>query len=224
MQNAEIVKRKIAAAAEKSGRKFDNITVVCATKTRDIGTVADIKNYGFSIAVENRVQEFLSKYKPIDGISWQIVGQLQSNKVKYIADKVDMIQSLDRLSLADEIDRQCKAIGKVMDCLAEVNISGIDGRGGVKPSDAIEFINSLSGHKNLKIKGLMTVLPICQDYKELAAYCKKMKKLFDDAKEKCNCADMVYLSMGMSDDFECAIENGANMIRLGRILFGERNL
>ena len=111
-----------------------------------------------------------------------------------------------------------------MDCLAEVNISGIDGRGGVKPSDAIEFINSLSVYKNLKIKGLMTVLPICQDDKELAAYCKKMKKLFDDAKEKCNCADMVYLSMGMSDDFECAIENGANMIRLGRILFGERNL
>lgn len=224
MQNANLIKQKITLAAEKSGRKFEDITVVCATKTRDINTIMQIKDYGFKIAGENRVQEFLSKYQPLDGISWQIVGQLQSNKVKYIADKVDMIQSLDRLSLANEIDRQCKTICKIMDCLVEVNVSGIDGRGGVPPDGAIDFINSLSVLKNIKVKGLMTVLPICEDKKELTLYCQKMKKLFDEAKEKCNCADMRFLSMGMSDDFECAIENGANMIRLGRILFGERNI
>ena len=103
--------------------------MVCATKTRDIETVKKIKDWGFHIAGENRVQELTEKYQPIEGISWQIVGQLQTNNVKYIADKVDMIQSLDRESLAAEIDRQCKKTGKVMPVLVEVNISEIEGRG-----------------------------------------------------------------------------------------------
>lgn len=224
MQNTREIKDRIAAAAAKCGKSYDDITVVCATKTRDIDTVAGIAEQGFHIAGENRVQELLSKYRPLDGVSWHIVGQLQSNKVKYIADKVDMIQSLDRDSLAAEIDRQCGAIGKVMDCLAEVNISGIEGRGGVEPSETVNFVNSLAKYKNIRIKGLMTVLPICGDRAELDGFCKKMKALFDEVKDSCPDADMTYLSMGMSDDFECAVENGANMIRLGRALFGERNL
>lgn len=218
----EQIKQKISTAAQKAGKTFDDITVVCATKTRDINTIKSIKDWGFCYAGENRVQELLSKYEKIDGISWQIVGQLQSNKVKYIADKVDMIQSLDRQSLAKEIDRQCSAIGKVMDCLVEVNISGIEGRGGVEPQQVLAFIDEMAQYKNLKIKGLMTVLPIC-DSDEVVQYCKQMQSLFDKAKAECKNADMQYLSMGMSDDFEVAIEHGANMIRLGRILFGERN-
>lgn len=214
------IKNKISTAAQKAGKTFEDITVVCATKTRDIDTIKKIKEWGFCFAGENRVQELLSKYEKIDGISWQIVGQLQSNKVKYIADKVDMIQSLDRQSLAKEIDRQCGAIGKRMDCLVEVNISGIEGRGGVEPCNVIDFVNQMAQYKNIKIKGLMTVLPICDD---VADFCKKMKDLFDKAKQNCPHADMQFLSMGMSDDFEVAIQHGANMIRLGRILFGERN-
>ena len=100
----EQIKQKISTAAQKAGKTFDDIAVVCATKTRDIDTIKKIKDWGFCFAGENRVQELLSKYEKIDGISWQIVGQLQSNKVKYIADKVDMIQSLDRQSLAKEIE------------------------------------------------------------------------------------------------------------------------
>ena len=218
----EQIKQKISTAAQKAGKTFDDITVVCATKTRDINTIKGIKDWGFCYAGENRVQELLSKYEPIDGISWQIVGQLQSNKVKYIADKVDMIQSLDRQSLAKEIDRQCSDIGKVMDCLVEVNISGIEGRGGVEPQQVISFVDEMSQYKNIKIKGLMTVLPIC-DSDDVVQYCRQMQSLFDKAKAECKNADMQYLSMGMSDDFEVAIEHGANMIRLGRILFGERN-
>ena len=218
----EQIKNKIATAAQKAGKSYDDITVVCATKTRDLETIKKIKDWGFCFAGENRVQELLSKYQQINGISWQIVGQLQSNKVKYIADKVDMIQSLDRQSLAKEIDRQCANIGKVMDCLVEVNISGIEGRGGVEPCNVISFINEMAQYKNIKIKGLMTVLPIC-DKNEVVVYCKQMKDLFEMAKTQCKNADMQFLSMGMSDDFEVAIENGANMIRLGRILFGERN-
>ena len=218
----EQIKQKISTAAQKAGKTFDDIAVVCATKTRDIDTIKKIKDWGFCFAGENRVQELLSKYEKIDGISWQIVGQLQSNKVKYIADKVDMIQSLDRQSLAKEIDRQCESIGKVMDCLVEVNISGIEGRGGVQPQQVISFVNEMSQYKNIKIKGLMTVLPIC-DSDDVVVYCKQMKDLFEQAKTECKNADMQFLSMGMSDDFEVAIQNGANMIRLGRILFGERN-
>ena len=214
------IKNKISTAAQKAGKTFEDITVVCATKTRDIDTIKKIKDWGFCFAGENRVQELLSKYQPIDGISWQIVGQLQSNKVKYIADKVDMIQSLDRQSLAKEIDRQCGLIGKRIDCLVEVNISGIEGRGGVEPQDTIDFVNQMAQYKNVNIKGLMTVLPICDDVED---FCKKMKDIFDKAKQNCQHADMQFLSMGMSDDFEVAIQHGANMIRLGRILFGERN-
>jgi len=216
------IKDKISASAQKAGMSYDDVTVVCATKTRDIDTIKKIKDWGFCIAGENRVQELLSKYQPIEGLSWQIVGQLQSNKVKYIIDKVDMIQSLDRDSLAKEIDRQCQLNQKTMDCLVEVNVSGIEGRGGVSCVEAIDFINDMSKYKNIKIKGLMTVLPIC-DGSQTACYCQQMKKLFDEAKEKCPYAQMKYLSMGMSDDFEVAIENGANMIRLGRVIFGERN-
>lgn len=223
MQNVEEVKRRIAAAAQKSGRTIDDITVVCATKTRSIEEIASITEHGFSIAGENRVQELLSKYAPLEGVSWHIVGQLQSNKVKYIVDKVDMIQSLDRLSLAQEIDRQCKKVGRTMDCLVEVNISGVEGRGGVHPDETESFLRQLAAFDSVKVKGLMTVLPIC-GADEAMPYCRKMSRLFEDMKEKCDVADMRYLSMGMSDDFECAIENGANMVRLGRILFGERNI
>ena len=218
----EQIKQKISTAAKKAGKSFDDITVVCATKTRDIDTIKKIKDWGFCYAGENRVQELLSKYQKIDGISWQIVGQLQSNKVKYIADKVDMIQSLDRQSLAKEVDRQCANINKVLDCLVEVNVSGIEGRGGVEPQQVISFVNDMAEYKNIKIKGLMTVLPICDD-KEVVSFCRQMQDLFEQAKAECKNADMQYLSMGMSDDFEVAIEHGANMIRLGRILFGERN-
>lgn len=224
MDNVELVKQKISTAAQKAGKAFDDITVVCATKTRDIETVKKIKDWGFHIAGENRVQELTEKYQPIEGISWQIVGQLQTNKVKYIADKVDMIQSLDRESLAAEIDRQCKKIGKVMPVLVEVNISEIEGRGGVMYDEAVDFANLVAEkYKNMKVEGFMTVLPICDSDEERSVFCKKMKTLFDKAKKLCQTCDIKFLSMGMSDDYEVAVENGANMIRLGRCLFGERH-
>lgn len=222
MINVNTVKQKIAEAAAKSGRSYDDITVVCATKTRDINTIAEITKYGFHIAGENRVQELMEKYRPLEGVSWHIVGQLQSNKVKFIIDKVDMIQSLDRLSLAAELQKQCVAHSRDMDCLVEVNISGIEGRGGVNPNDTVAFIKSLADFPSVKVRGLMTVLPICDSKDTLKVYCQKMKDLFDEA--KANCGGITVLSMGMSDDYECAIENGATMVRLGRVLFGERNL
>ncbi len=220
MTNVETVKKKIAAAAEKSGRHSSDITVVCATKMRDIDTIASITKYGFHIAGENKVQELLLKYRPLEGVSWHIVGQLQSNKVKYIIDKVDMVQSLDRCSLAAELQKQCAMHNRKMDCLVEVNISGIEGRGGVEPQETAAFIRSLEELDRISIKGLMTVLPICQSRDKLSAYCEKMKDLFDDIKSRFG--GISTLSMGMSDDYECAIENGATMIRLGRALFGER--
>ena len=222
MVNVETVKNKIAAAAEKSGRRYDDITVVCATKTTAIHTIARITQYGFHIGGENKVQELLSKYRPLEGVSWHIIGQLQSNKVKYIIDKVDMVQSLDRLSLAAELQKQCAARGRSIDCLVEVNISGIEGRGGVEPRGTAEFIKSLEEFDRISVKGLMTVLPVCQSKESLVPYCVKMKDLFDDIRSRFG--GISVLSMGMSDDYECAIENGATMVRLGRALFGERNI
>ena len=203
MDNVELVKQKISTAAQKAGKTFDDITVVCATKTRDIETVKKIKDWGFHIAGENRVQELTEKYQPIEGISWQIVGQLQTNKV---------------------IDRQCKKTGKVMPVLVEVNISEIEGRGGVMYDEAVDFVNLVAEkYKNVKVEGFMTVLPICDSDEERSVFCKKMKTLFDKAQKLCQTCDIKFLSMGMSDDYEVAVENGANMIRLGRCLFGERH-
>ena len=224
MKNVEQIKEKIAKSAEKSGRKYNDITVVCATKTRDIDTVEGILRHGFCAAGENRVQELLSKFRAVEGLEWQFIGQLQTNKVKFIVDKVSLIQSADRLSLVREIDKECAKIGKVMPVLAEADFARTEGRGGVAADGAlIDFVNEISAFKNVKVCGLMTILPVKEDRQLLANYCKEMNALFERAKAECPEAEMRYLSMGMSDDFEVAIENGANMIRLGRILFGGRN-
>ena len=129
---------------------------------------------------------------------------------------------MHRLSLAAELQKQCAARGRSIDCLVEVNISGIEGRGGVEPRVTAEFIKSLEEFDRISVKGLMTVLPVCQSKESLVPYCVKMKDLFDDIRSRFG--GISVLSMGMSDDYECAIENGATMVRLGRALFGERNI
>ena len=222
MKEIEKIKEKISASAKKVDKKFEDITVVCATKMQSISTVKSILEHGFSVVGENRVQELLSKYEPIKGVEWHFIGQLQSNKVKQIVKMVSLIHSVDRLNLAQIIDQECKKISKIMPVLVEVNISEISGRGGVRTENIFSIIDEISKLKNVKVLGLMTILPISNDKKLLTDCCIKMKELFFEAKQKCKNAEMKFLSMGMSDDYEIAIENGANMIRLGRALFGER--
>lgn len=200
-------------------------TVVCATKMVEPSVMNRIKSeLGLDIVGENKVQELLSKYEDANLCKhWHIIGQLQTNKVKYIADKVEMIQSLDRTSLALEIEKQCTKIDKVMDVLVEVNMGGEISKGGVEPEKVIEFVESLKQFKHLKVKGLMSVLPNLEDKVELGRHYKKLYSIFEETKRTFPDEEIRFLSAGMSGDYAIAIEHGANMVRLGSCLFGKRN-
>lgn len=211
-----------ARAVIERVRSTGDVTVVCATKTVPASIMNGIyEQLGLDIVGENRVQELLSKYdEATECRKWHFIGQLQTNKVKYIIDKVDLIQSLDRLSLAKEIQRQAERIGKVQDVLVEVNMAGEETKGGATPEDTIAFIEELEGLKNVKVRGIMSVLPNLEDKHLLDGYYTKLYKLYEEVKRAKE--DIDYLSAGMSGDWERAVAHGANMIRLGSILFGKR--
>ena len=196
-----------------------SVTLVAASKMQNIEKIEELFNVAPDIVFgENKVQELCDKYDA--RFKWHLIGQLQTNKVKYIIDKVELIQSLDRTSLALEIEKQAAKRDIVMPCLVEINIAGEEAKGGLKPEEADEFINWASGLKHIKICCLMTVAPNASD--DVVRECfLKMKKLFDALRIKYK--DMDVLSMGMSGDWKLAVECGSNMIRLGRTLFGERN-
>lgn len=200
--------------------KIDNgITVVAATKMQTIETIRQLPKLGIQIVAENRVQELIEKYQPVEGLSWHFIGQLQTNKVKAIVDKVSCIQSVDRIRLAEVINDECAKINKSMEILVEVKSdSGNDAKGGVEVRSAALFIDELAKFRFLKVVGIMTVMPVscCEDdYKEI-------KKLYDGLVARFPLLEWKYLSMGMSNDYEVAIKCGANMIRIGSALFGER--
>ncbi len=211
-----------ARAVVEKVNTHDNITIVCATKTVPCEVMNDIYNQlGLGIVGENRVQELLSKYEDANLCkSWHFIGQLQTNKVKYIIDKVDLIQSVDRLNLAVEIDKQAKKISKTQDILVEVNMADEVTKGGATPDEVFAFIDEIEKLDNIRVKGLMSVLPNLEDKALLGEYYKKLFNLYDEVK-RCK-TGIEYLSAGMSGDWEIAVDNGANMIRLGSILFGKR--
>lgn len=211
-----------ARAVVEKVNTHDNVTIVCATKTVPSEIMNDIYNQlGLGIVGENRVQELLSKYDDANLCkSWHFIGQLQTNKVKYIIDKVDLIQSVDRLNLAVEIDKQAKKISKTQDILVEVNMADEVTKGGATPDEVFAFIDEIEKLDNIRVKGLMSVLPNLEDKALLGKFYKKLFSLYDQVKRAKT--GIEYLSAGMSGDWEMAVDNGANMIRLGSILFGKR--
>lgn len=218
--NLEHIKENISVSCEKSGRKSDEITIVAVTKTIDTATINEVVKLGIKDLGENRVQELLSKYDYVDkSARWHIIGHLQTNKVKYIADKVVMIHSVDSLKLACEIDRQCKKTDKVMDILIEIN-SGEENKDGIDPNDAYELIEEASKLENIRIRGLMTMAPLDADECTKHKVFSDLKKLaLDIEAKKYDNVSMEYLSMGMSNDYMQAIEEGSTVIRPGRALF-----
>ena len=199
-----------------------DITLIAATKTQTSETVDEfVKVAPEFILGENRVQELVSKYNP--NYVWHMIGQLQANKVKYIIDKVDMIHSLDRLTLADEIEKQATKHNKVMNCLIEINMGAEITKGGVEPTQVKEFIEQIRSYAHINVKGLMAVLPNMEDKVALGNMYKDLYRIFKDSKSlNGGNVDIKYLSAGMTNDWEIALDNGSNMIRLGRVLFGER--
>ena len=214
-ENLEQVRKDV----KECGR---DVVLVGACKMQSKETVDEFMAYAPDFVLgENRVQELTAKY---DGeYEWHFIGQLQTNKVKYIIDKVSLIHSLDRLELAREIEKQAAKHGKVQACLVEINMGGELSKGGVAPESTLDFIRSLKDFEHIRIKGLMSVLPNLGDTDELHAMYEKLYALYQRVKELTQSnVDIKYLSAGMSGDYKIALAHGANMIRLGRIIFGER--
>lgn len=215
------------AAVRADLAKYKNVTLLAATKTVDAEVINyAIDNLGLRYIGENRVQELLSKYDKLhlsDDVHLHFIGKLQTNKVKYIVDKVEMIHSVDSEKLAAEIDRRCRAIGKVMKVLVEVNAAEEEQKSGVSPDDAKDFVASLEKYKNLKCVGLMTMAPANCTKEEYIYYFKKISDLRIDifGQNMDNYRENV-LSMGMSATYKIAAECGSTLVRVGSALFGSR--
>lgn len=196
-------------------RMIEDAQLVVASKTQPIELLREIhQKFPNVVFGENRVQELLDKYDP--ELTWHFIGQLQTNKVKYIIDKVDLIQSLDRESLLKEIDARAKEINKVQKCLIQINLTLDPNRGGIRFHELEYFLRICEDYKNVKIEGLMAVMPVGKERDQSIATMMLVKHHFKKHKFK-------ILSLGMSDDFRIAIDyGGSNMVRLGRGIFGDR--
>jgi pyridoxal phosphate enzyme (YggS family) len=222
ISNIQSIKLRIENACIRAKRDPSDVKLVAVTKTVDIDRMKIARDNGLSTFGENKVQEIVDKYPCFeDDIKWHMIGHLQTNKVKYIADKVVMIHSMDSLKLAEEINKRFK---NSIDVLIEVNIGKEPSKFGVDPDSTADFINFISGFGKLNICGLMTVAPAAVDMEEARVYFKEMKYLFDSINEKAiPNVKLKYLSMGMTNGFEVAIEEGANIVRIGTGIFGSRD-
>lgn len=224
-ENLRFIRARIREAAEKSGRSEKDVRLMAVTKTVEPVFINHAIACGIDLIGENKVQEFLGKqeYLNLDGVEAHLIGHLQTNKVRQIVPHVSMIQSVDSLKLANEIEKQCAKIDKVMDCLVEVNIAGEENKTGLPPEELEPLLAEMAKMEHVHVRGLMTVPPICPEKEKLCAYFQKMHAMFVDIGHKnIDNIDMQILSMGMSSDYVEAIECGANLVRVGSSIFGPR--
>lgn len=225
-ENIESIRKRIADAAVRAGRDADDIKLIAVTKTVDVDKVEEAIAADALDAGENKPQELARKYEVLgDKIRWHQIGSLQTNKVKYIIDKVCMIHSLDREGLAEEIDKRASKIGRVIDCLVQVNISGEESKHGMSREEVEPFVRLVAEkYPNIKIKGLMTMAPFDAEEDEIRKVFRDLKELSDEINNmNIGNVEMRELSMGMTNDFEIAVEEGATMVRVGTAIFGKRN-
>jgi hypothetical protein len=223
-ENIRNIWSRIEKAAEKIGKSKEDIKLVAVTKTVELERIKEAIKCGIQIIGENRVQEAESKFGQIkEKVEKHLVGHLQTNKVKKAVELFDFIQSVDSQHIAQEISKRAFQMGKVMEVLVEINTSGEKSKFGIDPDQAWSFVKSISNLGGIKIKGLMTI-GLFSDNPEDARPCfKKLKAIFDKLKsENIHNIEMEYLSMGMTDDFEIAIHEGSNMVRIGTGIFGPR--
>jgi pyridoxal phosphate enzyme (YggS family) len=219
-ENLKEIESRIRKAAEKSSREKDVIKLVAVTKTVEPERIKEAIRFG-----ENRIQEAEEKFKEIiEKVEKHLVGHLQTNKVKKAVELFDLIQSVDSVHIAEEISKRSQEKGKMMEVLVEVNTSGEKTKFGVEPEQTIPLVESISKLEGMKIKGLMTIGLFSDDPEATRPCFKRLKVLFDEIKSaKIPNVEMRYLSMGMTSDFEVAIEEGSNMVRIGTGIFGLRN-
>ena len=198
--------------------------LIAVTKTVDAARVQEALDCGVQAVGENRVQELLDKYEIIgDRVAWHLIGSLQTNKVKYIVDKVAMVHSLDREELAVELQKRCSAIGRTLPVLVQVNITREESKSGFFIEDVIPFLKKAKDYPNVAISGLMTIGLPCSDQEETRPVFRRLRELRDEIIQLAlPGVKMDYLSMGMSHDYTVAIEEGANLVRVGSAIFGKR--
>lgn len=221
--NYSAVLTKLNNSLKKVNKTADDVILLAATKTVDVNTINYAISKGISYIGENKVQELLLKNSDIVPVRRHFIGHLQTNKVKDIIDKVEMIESVHSIKLAREISKQAEKHGITMDILVEVNIGKEDSKSGFFAEDLASALEEIAHLPNIRIKGLMAIPPICENSEDNRPYFQKMYKLYVDIRDKkIDNSSIEFLSMGMSDDFDIAVEEGANIIRLGTALFGKR--
>jgi len=222
--NLKTIMDRIAAVAQRAGREPSSIKLVVVTKTVDVERIREVVAAGAAILGENRVQEAKEKIEQLGAVaSWHLIGHLQTNKAKYAVKLFDMIHSVDNLELAKELDKQAAKIGKIQNVLIEVSIAGEANKAGVSVAEVIGLVKDAANLKNISIKGLMTIPPFLDNPEEVRPYFRALRELATRiAHERISNVSMQELSMGMSGDFDVAVEEGATMVRVGSAIFGER--
>ncbi|HHV43242.1 MAG TPA: YggS family pyridoxal phosphate-dependent enzyme [Firmicutes bacterium] len=220
VRNIEEIQRKIAQAAKKSGRTAKDVTLVAVTKSVAAEVINQAIAAGISDIGENRVQEAREKFSSLAPVRRHMIGHLQTNKVNQAIELFDLIHSVDSLRLGEAIARRAARQGKVMPILVQVNISGEATKYGVAPEETLALVRALSGFVSLEVAGLMTICPAVEDPEEVRPYFRQMRLLKEEIEQQG--FPLKYLSMGMSGDYEVAVEEGANMVRIGTALFQKR--
>ena len=223
--NLDIVEQNIVKACERAGRKREEVTLISVSKTKPVPMLEEAYNWGSRDFGENKVQEITEKYPVLPkDINWHLIGHLQRNKVKYIVDKVKLIHSVDSLRLAEQIENECVKKNVEMDILIEVNVAEEESKFGMKTSEVIDMVKKIAVFSHVHIKGLMTIAPYTDNPETNRQYFRQLKQLSVHIKEKnIDNVTMDCLSMGMTGDYEVAIEEGATLVRVGTGIFGERD-
>lgn len=221
----EEVERRIEEACRRAGRKREDVTLIAVSKTKPVETLKEAYDLGVRIFGENKVQELTEKYEALPkDIHWHMIGHLQTNKVKYIADKVDLIHSVDSLKLAETIEKEAAKHNRTIDILVEVNVAQEESKFGLKVEEVIPFIEKIAGFSHINVRGLMTIAPFVENPEKNRSVFADLRKLSVDIMEKnIDNVNVSILSMGMTNDYEVAIEEGATMVRVGTGIFGARN-
>lgn len=223
--NLQEVQEKVLAACRRSGRDPREVTLIAVSKTKPISMIEEIMAEGVVDFGENKPQELRDKYEVLPhDLRWHMIGHLQTNKVKYIIDKACMIHSVDSLHLAEAIDKEAEKHKLKMPVLVEVNMAKEASKFGIMPEEAVDFVEQLSHLPHIQVNGLMTIAPFVENPEENRIYFRDLKKLCVDIKQKnIDNVTMCNLSMGMTGDYEVAIEEGATLVRVGTGIFGARD-
>lgn len=224
-ENVIEVEKRVQAACDRAGRARDEVTLIAVSKTKPVSDIEEVLTTGILDYGENKVQELSDKYEVLPkNIRWHMIGHLQRNKVKYLIGKVVLIHSVDSLRLAEQIEHEAAKADVVMPVLIEVNVAEEESKFGTTSAAATQLVEEVAKLPHIKVKGLMTIAPFTDNPEDNRIYFRKLKQLSVDIKSKnIDNVDMDELSMGMTGDYEVAIEEGATMVRVGTGIFGERN-